>query len=299
MWWMEMFHPGYSARISRSEFQLVKPLPLCRSMHKFHQLCGAQTSQINSTDAPQVGTLHFDKMNLRYFTSCCLLISPIEAFAASSTLTFAETDIQLRCSKNPKLCAETFQNARYNCQVYAEGNTGNKTYYHDCFCYELTLSSSCSIPSNCNGTSDTESKRLNATCDSIPGWKIPTSFTPLDAFLPWQWTVRFNRSDAHDTASVLPTPHDYRSVPQLTPLRRNPHLAHPRPVIWAPSPPSTSSLSLPQSPSVRGKRLRGILTTFFKPSAFFFVPAATSWHMQSTPTRSDVSPASPLSPPAV
>ena len=190
------------------------------------------------------------KLLLRYIFSACSFL-PIAVFAATPSLTFAETDIQVRCSKNPKLCAETFQKVRYNCQVYAEGDTGNKTYYRDCFCSELTRSSSCSIPGNCNGTSDTESKHLNAMCESIPSWKILTSFTPLDAFLLWQWAVRFNRSDAHDAAAVLPTSHDYRSVPQLTPLRRNPHLAHPQPVIWTPSLPPTSSQSLPHSPSAR------------------------------------------------
>lgn len=150
------------------------------------------------------------KMNLRYiFTLCCLLLSPIVVFASSPTLTYAETDIQPRCSKDPKHCTETFRKARYNCQVYTAGNTGNKTYYRDCFCYELTLSSSCSSSSNCNDTSNADFKRLNATCDGIPKWKLPTSLTPLDAFLPWQWTLRFNRSEVHDPAAVLPTPSVY------------------------------------------------------------------------------------------
>ena len=146
------------------------------------------------------------KMNPRYiFTLCSLLFSPIVVFASSPVLTYEETDIQLRCSNKPKRCAETFQNARYNCQVYTADNTGNTTFYRDCFCYELTLSSSCSSSSNCNDTSNTGYERLNTICGSIPRWKLPTSPTPLDAFLPWQWTVRFNRSDAHDPAAVLPT----------------------------------------------------------------------------------------------
>ena len=145
-------------------------------------------------------------MDLRcIFILSCLFLSPIVVLASSPVLTYAETNIELRCSKKPKLCAETFQKARYNCQVYTAGNTENTTYYRDCFCYELTLSSSCSGSSNCNDTSNVDFERLNTTCGSIPKWKLPTSPTALDAFLPWQWTVRFNRSDAHDPEAVLPT----------------------------------------------------------------------------------------------
>lgn len=109
-------------------------------------------------------------MDLRYiFTLCCLLLSPIMVLASSLTLAFAETDIQLKCSQNPKLCAETFQKARYNCQVYMAGNKGNTTYYRECFCYELTLSNSCSRSSNCNDTSNTGYERLNTTWAAFQG----------------------------------------------------------------------------------------------------------------------------------
>ena len=144
------------------------------------------------------------KIELKYiFTLYYLFFSPIAVLASSPALTYAKTNIPLRCSKNLKLCAENFQKARYSCQVYTAGNAGNTTYYRECFYYELTLSSCCSHLSNCSDTpNNTDIKRLNTTSGGIPRWKLPISPTPLDAFLPWQWTVRFNRSSAHDPAAV-------------------------------------------------------------------------------------------------
>jgi len=139
--------------------------------------------------------------NLCYFFLILVAANAATSQSDSATLTQSDIDINPTCGNGRTTCLKTIQRAKYSCQNPTNNGNAN-TYDRVCFCNELKLSSSCSTACTPDPEKEKPADFFNNICRSVPDWRLPTSPTALDAFLPWSQTVRFNHTEANDPTAV-------------------------------------------------------------------------------------------------